>query len=149
MPRTQNLRRVKNVYAVVAADGDTILAGILQGLVQQNLEKYPERVAMARKVKRPITVTSVETDESVTLLFSPDGVMIESGVLPHAVGVFATVDQILDVARLRVVGIVPVGFASRRGFGLLTDLARRRLRITGLFRRPLTAVRFIALVSVA
>lgn len=149
MGRLKDLRQLRGPsYLVKTADDDTALASVLGMLLEQNLDKFPERVEQARAVHRSIAVVSVDTDEAVTLTFSADHVLIESGVGDHGVAVHATVDQILDVAQLRVMGILPVGFASRRGMRLVAQLVKGRLRINGLLRRPFDVLRFIALVSV-
>ncbi len=135
-------------YAVKMADEETALASVIGTLLEQNLDRFPERTAQAKAISRPIAVVSVDTDEAVTLTFGAGEVLIESGVGEHGVAVRATVDQILDVAQLRVFGVVPVGFATRRGGRLVVQLVKRQLRIQRLLRKPLDVLRFIALVSV-
>lgn len=141
-------------YSVELADGDEAngVASILCTLLQQNFEKFPERVDIARHMPRPVAVSSTDTDTSATIIFGPDRAVIRNGLLDKpSVIVLATVNQILDVAQLRVTGngLMPVGFFTRRGGKVLGEIARRRLVVKGLLTHTFTSLRLIALVSIA
>jgi len=64
--------------------------------------------------------------------------------------VMASVDQITDVSQLkmRAGGLVPVGFFTKRGLHVLGEIARHKLVVKGLLTHTVTALRFIAMVSV-
>jgi hypothetical protein len=141
-------------YHVKLADEDDAngVASILGTLLQQNFEKFPGRVAIARKVSRPVTVYSTDTETSATIFFGRDRAVVRNGTLGRpAVIVSATVDQILDVAQLKMVGrgLVPVGFFTKRGGQVLGDIAKHKLVIKGLLTHTLSSLRLIALVSIA
>jgi hypothetical protein len=141
-------------YHVKVADGDDAngVANILGTLLQQNFENYPERVRIARHLVRPVAVYSSDTNTSATIFFGHDRAVIRNGLMGKpAVVVMATVDQILDVAQLKMVGggLVPLGFFTKRGGHVLADIARHRLVVKGLLTHTLSSLRFIALVSIA
>jgi hypothetical protein len=145
---------VQQQYTVEVAGGEEAngVASILCTLLQQNFEKFPERVAIARHMPRPVAVSSTDTDTSATITFGPDRAVIRNGLLDKpSVVVLATVNQILDVAQLKVngKGLVPTGFFTRRGGKVLGDIARRRLVVKGLLTHTFTSLRLIALVSIA
>jgi hypothetical protein len=145
---------VSQEYHVKVADGDDAngVASILGTLLQQNFERFPERVAIARQVVRPVAVYSSDTNTSATIFFGHDRAVIRNGLMGKpAVIVMATVDQILDVAQLKVVGrgLVPLGFFTKRGGHVLAEIGRRRLVVKGLLTHTLSSLRFIALVSIA
>lgn len=141
-------------YSVKIADGDEAngVASIVGTLLQQNFDKYPGRAAIARRVVRPVSIYSTDTDTSTTVFFGHDRAVVRNGIVGKpAVIVMATVEQVLDVAQLKVVGggLVPVGFFTRRGGHVLADIARHRLVVKGLLTHTLSSLRFIALVSIA
>jgi hypothetical protein len=141
-------------YRAVTADGDEAngLASILATLLGQNFEAFPSRHAIARRMPRPVTVYSTDTDAYATIEFRQDRAVIRNGVVGRpSVTVKATVDQILDVAQLKMVGsgLVPVGFFTRRGLKVLGNIVSHRLVVKGLLTHTVTALQLIALLSVA
>lgn len=145
---------LQDPYTVEIAPGEEAngVASILCTLLQQNFEKFPERVAVARRMPRPVAVYSADTDTSATIVFRHNRAVISNGLNDKpSVVVKATVNQILDVAQLKVVGkgLVPVGFFTRRGGKVLGDIARRKLVVKGLLTHTFTSLRLISLVSIA
>ena len=145
---------VHEAYKVEVVDGDEAngVAGILGSLLQQNFEKFPDRAAIARRMRRPVGVYSKDTDEAATIVFGREGAVIHNGLVDKpSVIVKATVNQILDVAQLKVVGkgLVPVGFVTKRGLHVLGEILKRRLVVKGLLTHTFASLRTIALVSIA
>lgn len=145
---------VTQAYHVKLADGDDAngVANILATLLEQNLDKYPQRIPVARHLTHPVAVYSTDTNSSATIFFGHDRAVIRNGLMGKpAVIVMATVDQILDVAQLKMVGkgLVPVGFFTKRGGRVLADILRHRLVVKGLLTHTLSSLRFISMVSIA
>lgn len=131
-----------------AANGVATIVGTLLG---QNFENFPQRTKLARRVKRPVAVFSTDTDQACTIMFGDHGAVVHDGIVGRpSVTVRASVDQILDVSQLKMKagGLVPVGFFTKRGFSVLGQILRHRLVVKGLLTHTITALRFIALVSV-
>jgi len=127
------------------------VTGILGSLLDENFTNFPDRSRIARHVRRPVAVYSVDTDESTTATFEAVNGAVHNGIVGKpAVTVKATVEQILAVSELKMAGggLVPLGFFTRRGLGVLGQIARHKLVVKGLLTHPLTALRFIALVSI-
>jgi hypothetical protein len=138
-------------YAVTVPPDANGVAGILGSLLDENFVNFPDRGRIARRMKRPVAVYSVDTDESTTAAFGPDGASLQNGTAGKpAVTVKATVEQILAVSELKMVGagLVPLGFFTKRGLSVLGQIATHKLVVKGLIRHPLTSLRFIALVSI-
>ncbi|GAA1162898.1 hypothetical protein GCM10009606_45920 [Nocardioides aquiterrae] len=140
-------------YPFELSEGDEAngLASILAMLLGQNLEQYPDRIAIARRVRRPVAVYSTDTDTSATIVFGTDGATVHNGIVGRpSVTVMASVDQITDVSQLKMMGagLLPAGFFTKRGLHVLGEIARHRLVVKGLLTHTATALRFIALVSV-
>ncbi|OFB35848.1 hypothetical protein BA059_27265 [Mycolicibacterium sp. (ex Dasyatis americana)] len=142
-----------SAYEVSKRDGDRAngVADIVSMLVGQNLASYPGRVRIAKRIKRPVSVYSTDTDTACTAVFGADGATVQNGIEGQpSVTVKATVDQILDVSQLKMKagGLLPVGFFTKRGLGVLGAIATGKLVVKGLLIHPVTALRFIALVSI-
>ncbi|MFI2562115.1 hypothetical protein [Nocardia farcinica] len=120
-------------------------------LLSQNLENHPERIGTARRIRRPVTIHSTDTDSACTIVFGNDnGSVCNDAVGNPSVTIMATVDQILDVSqlRMRAGGLLPVGLFTTRGFSVLGAILTRKMVVRGLLTHPLTALRVISLVSV-
>ena len=67
-----------------------------------------------------------------------------------AVTVKATVDQITEVSQLKMKagGLLPVGFFTKRGMKILGQILTHKLVVKGLIKHPITALHFIAAVSI-
>lgn len=140
-------------YTVSLYDGDDAngVASIVGMLLQQNLDNYPRRVRIARRMARPVTICSTDTDSACTIVFGTEEAVVFNDVVGRpAVTVIATVDQILDVSQLQMKagGLLPVGFFTKRGLGVLGQILRHRLIVKGLLTHTLSSLRTIALLSV-
>ncbi|EID78821.1 hypothetical protein W59_16524 [Rhodococcus opacus RKJ300 = JCM 13270] len=130
------------------ANGVANIVGMLLG---QNLENFPSRIKFARKIARPVSIISTDTDSACTIVFGTDEAVVYNDVVGKpAVTVIATVDQILDVSQLpmKAGGLIPVGFFTGRGMTVLGEILKHKLVVKGLLTHTVTALRTIALVSV-
>lgn len=140
-------------YRFELSEGDEAngLASILAMLLEQNLEKYPDRIAIARRMPRPVAIYSTDTATTATIVFGNDAATVYNGVVGRpSVTVMASVDQITHVSQLKMsgAGLLPVGFLTKRGLHVLGEILTHRLVVKGLLTHTATALRFIALVSV-
>lgn len=144
---------VASRYPVNKYDGNEAngVANIVAMLLDQNLNNYPQRIQAARRIARPITIYSTDTDSACTIIFGADHAVVYNDIVGDAiVTIMATVDQILDTSQLKMKagGLLPVGFFTKRGLGVLGAIAGRKMIVKGLITHPITALRVIALVSV-
>ena len=140
-------------YPVSEYDGQEAngVANIVGMLLGQNLENFPSRIKFARKIARPVSIISTDTDSACTIVFGTDEAVVYNDVVGKpAVTVIATVDQILDVSQLpmKAGGLIPVGFFTGRGMTVLGAILTHKLVVKGLLTHTVTALRTIALVSV-
>lgn len=140
-------------YAVTLDDGPDAngIAGVVATLLTQNFEAFPTRVRLARKLKRPVTISGSDIDSTCTITCGSHDVTISNDVVGEpSVTVTATVEQILDLSQLRMKasGLLPVGFFTKRGIRVLAAIAGGKLAVRGLVTHPVTALRVIALLSV-
>ncbi|MDV6247762.1 hypothetical protein [Rhodococcus opacus] len=140
-------------YPVSLFDGEDAngVANIVGMLLGQNLENFPSRIKFARKIARPVSIISTDTDSACTIVFGTDEAVVYNDVVGKpAVTVIATVDQILDVSQLpmKAGGLIPVGFFTGRGMTVLGEILKHKLVVKGLLTHTVTALRTIALVSV-
>jgi len=141
-------------YTLSRYDGDDAngVATILSTLVEQNLQNHPKRLDLARKFNRPVAVFSTDTNAAATIFFRRDHATVCNDIVNDpVVVVWATVGQILDVSQLEMKagGLLPVGFFTRRGIGVVRDIVTHKLIVKGLLTHPVTALRMIAMLSVA
>lgn len=140
-------------YPVNLTDGPDAngIASVVATLVEQNLEAFPARVRLARRLTRPVTITGRDIDRTCTISCGPRDVAIANDVVgAPSVTVTATVEQILDLSQLKMKasGLLPVGFFTGRGLRILAAIASGNLEVRGLVAHPVTALRVIALLSV-
>jgi len=142
-----------SAYAVSLHDDENAngVASIVGALLGQNLESFPSRIKLARRMPRPIAIFSTDTDSACTVVFGSDSAVVFNDIIGRpSVTVVATVDQILDVSQLpmKAGGLVPVGFFTKRGLSVLGAILAHKLVVKGLLTHPVIALRTIALVSV-
>lgn len=138
-----------HLYDTDEANG---VASIVAMLLGQNLEKFPDRIKFARNISRPICIVSTDTDSACSIIFGADEAVVYNDIVGRpVVTVIATVDQILDISQLKMKsgGLLPVGFFTARGGKILKDILTHKLVVKGLLTHTVTALRTIALVSVA
>ena len=144
---------VTSDYLVRLYDGEDAngLAQILTTLLMQNFESFPARHKTARRIPRPVAVHSTDTVSTATIVFGHDEAVVYNDIVGRpSVIVKATVDQILNTSQLemRAGGLMPVGFFTPRGLGILRAILTRKMGVKGLLTHTITALHFIALVSV-
>jgi len=141
------------VYSVMLADGDEAngLAYLINMLLSQNLSANPEKQKLAAKMNCTIGIDSIDTEQKVTLTFSPEQLIIKNDFTkPRHITVSATTDHIMEVSQLKVIrNIFPVGFLTKRGWQLIKEILTGRFKIKGLIIHPLKVIKFVALVSIA
>ncbi|GAF48651.1 MULTISPECIES: hypothetical protein [Rhodococcus] len=142
-----------STYPVTLYDGEGAngVASIVGMLLGQNVENYPSRVKFARKIPRPVSIYSTDTDSACTIVFGTDEAIVYNDIVGRpSVTIKASVDQILDVSQLsmKAGGLIPVGFFTTRGMTVLGGILTHKLVVKGLLTHTLTALRTIALVSV-
>lgn len=137
-------------YSDTDANGIASLTGIL---LQENFENFPGRRRTAAKMKRPVVLRESNSGAACTILFGSDKALVLNGVtgLPSVVVIDTTGDQLLAVSqlRMRAGGLLPTGFFSKQGMAVIRAILRRELIVKGLVTHPITALRLIALMSVA
>ncbi|GAA5117539.1 hypothetical protein [Haloechinothrix salitolerans] len=141
------------VYSTSLYDGDEAngVANILAVLLEQNFVNFPNRIRIARRMPRPVAIYSTDTDTSATIVFAKDEAVIYNGIVGRpSVLVKATVDQITNVSQLKMIGsgLIPVGFFTKRGMGVLGQILAHKLVVKGLLTHTVTALQLIALLSV-
>jgi hypothetical protein len=127
------------------------IAAVVATLLTQNFETFPARITLARKLTRPVSLSSSDIDSTCTISCGQRAVTVFNDVVGQpSVTVTATVDQILDLSQLKMkaFGLLPVGFFTKRGLGILAAIAAGNLKVRGLITHPITALRVIALLSV-
>ncbi|GAB6273755.1 MAG: hypothetical protein STSR0004_06180 [Peptococcaceae bacterium] len=141
------------MYPVVLADGEEAngLAYLINMLLGQNLSTNPEKQKLAAKMNCTIGIDSIDTEQKVTLTFSPAQLIIKNDFTkPRLITVSATTDHIMEVTQLKVIkNILPVGFLTKRGWQLIKEILAGRFKIKGLIIHPLKVIKFVALVSVS
>lgn len=140
-------------YHVSLYDGDNAngVANIVATLLTQNLENFTARVKIARRMARPVTIYSSDTESACTIVFGSDVAVVYNDVVGRpSVTVMATVNQILDLSQLKVIGrgLLPVGFFTKRGLSVLAAILTHRLIVKGLLLHTVASLRTIALLSV-
>ena len=140
-------------YHITLYDGPDAngIADIIATLLGQNFENFPSRIDLARRLSRPVTIYSSDTDSACTINFGiSEAVVFNDVVGKPSVTVTAAVDQILDLSQLKMKasGLLPVGFFTKRGLRVFAAIATHRLIVKGLIAHPVTALRVIALLSV-
>ncbi|ROZ88009.1 hypothetical protein [Gordonia sp. OPL2] len=141
-------------YPVTAYDGDSAngVANVVATLLMQNLSSYPHRVKTARAMSRPVTIYSTDTESACTVVFGADEAVVYNDVVGKpSVTVMASVEQILEVSQLKMKwgGLLPVGFFTKRGLGVLKEILTHRLVVKGLLSHTIASLRTISLLSVA
>jgi hypothetical protein len=123
------------------------LASMLAELIEQNLSRDPDRLALLRP--SVVVLDAPDADVTVFLRIAPGEVRIGDGDVPDAhLSIRADSGRLLDLttAPLRL-GLPDV--VSSQGRAIVGDLLGRRVRIRGLLRHPLRLAQLTRLLSVA
>src|SRR5215210_3891035 len=70
-------------YPVTLDDGSDAngIAGVVATLLSQNLETVPDRIRLARKLTRPVTISSTDIDSTCTVTCGSRAVTISNDVV--------------------------------------------------------------------
>lgn len=123
------------------------LASMVAELIEQNLSRDPDRLALLRPAV--VVLEASGADVTVFLRIAPGEVRVGDGAVPDAhLSIRADSGRLLDLttAPLRF-GLPDV--LSPEGRAIVGDLLGRRVRIRGLFRHPVRLARLTRLLSVA
>src|SRR5437879_9681817 len=78
------------------------VTGILGSLLDENFTNFPDRSHIARRMRKPVAVYSVDTDESTTAVFDTTEDVLRNGIVGKTVvTVQATVEQKLAQVGLK------------------------------------------------
>ena len=125
------------------------LADLLRRLLEGNLAAHPERAALL--VPAVVGIHAADADVAVTLELSPAGIVVRDsrpgGVACDLEIVAASADLLSLTASPLVLGLPDPRTSSGRA--VLAKIARGRIRIRGLLRRPALTTRVARLLSVA
>src|SRR5258708_23204705 len=81
------------------------VTGILGSLLDENFANFPDRSHIARRLRKPVAVYSVDTDESTTAVFDTFDAVVRNGIVGEpVVTVKATAEQLLPVPELQLPG---------------------------------------------
>jgi hypothetical protein len=130
------------VYADASPSG---LAAMLGSLIDQNLAREPGRRRLMRR--SVFAIEAPDAGVSVTLHVAPTGVRVADGIDGSA-----QVRVRADSARLLAIAGAPLRFGlpdvlSAQGRDVIADIARGRVRITGLIFHPVLVARLTTLLS--
>ena len=122
------------------------LALMVAGLIQQNLERDPER---ARHLDGSVVaIVAPDADVAVSIQMGPDAIEIAGGIRPDAhIVVTASSDRLLHMTSSPLRFGLPDAL-SRHGREVLAHVLSRRVKIEGLVRSPHRLARLTRLLSV-
>lgn len=122
------------------------LAEMLAGLLEQNLDRRPERASLLRP-----SVVLLEVPDSgviVSVRTWPGGLRVADGNVRDAdLRVVANADRLLATASAPLRAGLPDPLRPA-GRAVLADVVTGRIRVHGLVRHPVRLARFISLLSV-
>lgn len=141
-------------YDVKLYDGDEAngVASIVATLLDQNMNGIPGRIAIARRMPRPICIYSLDAEDACTVSFRRNDCIVYNGIVGHpSVLVKATTDDIIEVSQLRMdlSGLVPTSLLfTPRGMKILLQILKHKLVVKGLILHPITSLQVIGLFSI-
>ena len=132
---------------VYGGDEPSGLAGMVGGLIDQNLERDPSRLRLLRPSSATITVP--DAGVAITVRTSPGSVEVRDGADPDTqLGITADSERLLALTSAPLRFGLPDVF-DPRGRAVLGDVLSGRVRIRGLLRHPRRLARLSSLLSVA
>ncbi|MHB1710604.1 MAG: hypothetical protein ACYCV7_04270 [Acidimicrobiales bacterium] len=120
-------------------------------LIEQAIEKFPERGRMADLLSTPVAVSLRDTGGSCVVTNRDGAIVVEAGGGDAAgVRIDGVTRHLVAVTQISMLSpLVPIGLITERpGRGLVRDLARQQLRIRGLLRHYGTTSRFLFLINI-
>jgi hypothetical protein len=131
------------------ANGAAYLVHML--LTQQAEADRSGRFARQARRLKPVQLALSDTGEDCSVSATPGGLRVTSEVQGrHPTAVRAESRHVLDVTQLRLAGraLITGPLRDRKFWGLLGDIARRRVVIRGLITHYVNTMRFLWLVNV-
>ncbi|WP_413768895.1 hypothetical protein [Rhodococcus pyridinivorans] len=141
------------VYELIVydqADANPI-ATVVAPLLSQNLEKFPERIGIARKLTRPMSIISTATDSACTVIFGEHAAVVYNGILGRPNVILIGIDDHLnDLPQLpmKAGGLASLGFLRAPGRRVLKCILSRKLVGKGLLTHTVSTLRIFALLAV-
>jgi hypothetical protein len=135
------------VTVTVVSPEPSGLASMVADLIEQNLERAPERRALLRP--SVVVLNAVDAEVTIFLRIEPGEVRVGDGDVPDAhLRIRGNAERLLDLTTVPL----RLGFPDvlrPEGRAVVGQLLRRRLRVGGLVRHPLRVARLTTLLSVA
>lgn len=142
-------------YQVTIAPGseDNGLALMLAPLIEQNVAEHPAKVASLARLAGEVTITARDDDSAVVVTLAFDRgartLTLREGAAAHPrLHVEASYEDVILLSQLPIRGGLPA-LHTAEGRAFLRKLARREIRIRGMWAHPLTLVRLARVMSVA
>ncbi len=124
------------------------LAVMLADLIGQNLAREPRKQKDFDRLSAVVSIEARDAEVSATLAFGRGALLVHGEAVPDAeIRVSAESSAILDLARIKIRGGVPIMFDAR-GRALVKGLLTGAVKIGGLLRHPVQLVRLTRLLSV-
>ncbi|WAL49613.1 hypothetical protein [Rhodococcus pyridinivorans] len=126
------------------------IATVVATLLSQNLENFPDRIAIARKLTRPVSIISTATDSACTVVFGEHAAAVYNGILGRPNVILIGVDDHLnDISPLpmKTGGLAPIGFLRAPGRRALKSILSRKLVVKGLLTHTVSTLRTFALLT--
>jgi hypothetical protein len=123
------------------------LASMVAELIEQNLSRDPDRLALLRP--SVVVLDAPDADVTVFLRIAPGQVRVGDGDVPDAhLSIRADSTRLLDLTTTPLRFGLP-DVLSHGGRAIVGDLFGRRVGIRGLLRHPVRLARLTKLLSVA
>ncbi len=123
-------------------------AGILAGLLTENLTQRPEKRAVFEAMCGAAAIELTDIETAVTLVFAGGKLRIEEGVAGSpGIVIRTTSDRVMDLNALRIVGGLPWYF-DEAGRRVLGHLFTGRLKISGMLTNLVLLTRLTKIMSV-
>lgn len=125
------------------------LAQMLYDLLRQNLERVPQKMAVAEKLLGSTFIRARDINVEITVNFlGKDGIKISSGKKGSPLLQVETDSiTIVDLSRLRVKWGIPL-FFDETGRLIVKKLLKGEIKISGMFLHPLYTIRLLNVFSV-
>jgi hypothetical protein len=127
---------------------DAGLAGMLVGLVRQNLVRDPGRWRDFRKLRARVGIEVPDAEVAITLEFSRGALAVHDGIRGDPpIRIRADAETVLELTKLRIVrGLPSLGDPTTQA--LIGKLAAGRVRIKGAAAHIVALLRVTRLLSV-
>ncbi len=123
------------------------LAVMLADLIRQNLEQDPARWEDFEKLDAHICLEAHDAEVTVTLEFARGTLLIHGERGAPSIHISSTAEGLLSLPVVRIVAGLPHLFGPK-GRGLRRGLLTGKVKISGIFLKPIQLIRFTRLMSV-